>query len=217
MKQFAVIGIGNFGYYLARHLNEKGYEVLAIDHSRKLIQKIKDDVTQAVVADATDPEALSALGLEEMDSVIVCIGSILSNSILTTLNLLELGIENIYAKAITEPHGRILKRIGVKEIFFPEKDLAISLAEKLHSPNMIDYLPFIEGFSIIKLEVGENLTDKSLKELNLNNRFGVQVVSIKDVVSSKNKIPTGDFILRTGDVMILFGPNDALKQVEQIK
>ncbi|MCP3926992.1 MAG: TrkA family potassium uptake protein [Desulfobacterales bacterium] len=215
MKQFAVIGIGNFGYYLARHLYKKGHDVIAIDHSKKLIQKIKDDVTQAVVADATDPEALRALGLDEMDYVVVCIGSILGNSILTTQNLIELGARNIIAKAITEPHGRILERLGVNEIFFPEKDLAISLAEKLNSPNMIDYLPFIEGFSITQLEVEEKLSGKSLKDLNLNNRYGVQVVTIKDSLTSENKIPTGDFILKSKDVMILFGPNDALKKVEK--
>jgi trk system potassium uptake protein TrkA len=106
-----------------------------------------------------------------------------------------------------------LKRLGVNEIFFHEKDLAISLAEKLNTPNMIDYLPFIEGFSIVKLEVNENLSGHSLKELNLNNMYGVQVVTIKDAKTSKNKIPTGDFILKCNDVMILFGPNDALKKV----
>lgn len=217
MKQFAVIGIGNFGYYLARHLYKKGHEVLAIDHDRKHIQKIKNDVTHAVVADSTDPDALKSLGLDEMDYVVVCIGSILGNSILTTQNLIELGAKKIIAKAITEAHGRILERLGVNEIFFPEKDLAISLAEKLNSPNMIDYLPFIEGFSIIRLEVNENLAGRSLKELNLNNKFGVQVVTIKDSNTLKNKIPTGDFILKSNDVMILFGPNDALKRVEKIK
>jgi len=151
MKQFAVIGLGNFGFYLATRLNKKGYDVLAIDKIQSPVQEIKGRVTQAVVADATDRKTLESLGVKNMDAVVVCIGSNMSDSILTTLNLKEIGVERVIAKSLSEAHGRILEKVGATDVLFPEKDIAISLAERLHNPNMLDYLPFMEGYSIIEL------------------------------------------------------------------
>ncbi|VFQ43736.1 potassium channel family protein [Desulfoluna butyratoxydans] len=218
MKQFAVIGIGSYGWYLACHLYEKGHEVLAIDADAGLIQKIKGHVSRALVADTTDPEAIAGLGLTEMDRVVVCIGSILSNSILTVLNLQELGITNLMAKSISEPHTRILHKIGVGEVFFPEKDLAISMAEKLHTPDMLDYLPFIEGHGIVQMAVPGPFIGKSLKELNLINRFGVQVVAIKEFVPEKmHMIPTADFVLKESDMMVLLGPDASIEKIRKVR
>lgn len=217
MKQFAVIGIGSYGWYLACHLYEKGHDVLAIDRDEGLIQKIKSHVTRAVVADTTDPEALAGLGLADMDRVVVCIGSILSNSILTVLNLQELGVTSLMAKSISEAHARILHKIGVDEVFFPEKDLAISMAEKLHTPDMLDYLPFIEGYGIVQMAVPSSFTGKQLKELNLINRFGVQVVAIKEFVPEKmHMIPTADFVLKESDMMVLLGPDKSIDKIRKV-
>ena len=216
MKQFAVIGLGNFGYYLAKHLYRKGYEVLAVDIDPKQVQAVRDDVSQAIVADATDRAVIEALGVKDMDVAVVCIGSILSNSILATLTLKDIGVKRIYAKAITEPHGRILYKVGADEVFFPEKDLAISLAERLHNPNMLDYLPFLEGYSIIELAPPRGFIGKSLKDLNLTNRFGVQVVAIKELVPDKlNLIPTAQTVLKDSDIMIILGPNESLDKLQK--
>lgn len=214
MKQFAVIGLGNFGHYLASHLYKKGHEVLAIDKSPSRVQDIKDFVSQAVVADATDRKAVEGLGVRQMDAAVVCIGSILSDSILATLNLLDIGVKRVFAKAISDAHGRILNKIGASEIFFPEKDLAISVAEKLHNPNMLDYLPFLEGYSIIQLAPPRNFIGKNLQELNLINRYGVQVVAIREVVPDRlNLIPTAQFVIKDSDILILLGPNDSLEKL----
>jgi trk system potassium uptake protein TrkA len=211
MKQFAIIGLGNFGYYLATHLYEKGHDVLAIDKDPNLVQKIKDYVTQAVVADATDNKIMDSLSIHEMDAAVVCIGTDLSASIHTTLILKDVGVRQVYAKAITEPHGRILRKVGAQEILFPEKDLAISLAERLHNPSLLDYLPFFEGYSIIELTPIESFIEKELRDLDLINKYGVQVIAIKKVASRKlTMIPTGKYVLKEDDVMILLGPNDAL-------
>jgi len=216
MKQFAIIGLGNFGYYLAKHLYRKGYEVLAVDIDPKQVQAVRDDVSQAIVADATDRTVIEALGVKDMDVAVVCIGSILSNSILTTLTLKDIGVKRIYAKAITELHGRILFKVGADEVFFPEKDLAISLAERLHNPNMLDYLPFLEGYSIIELAPPRGFIGKSLKDLNLTNRFGVQVVAIKEMVPDKlNLIPTAQTVLKDSDIMIILGPNESLDKLQK--
>ena len=216
MKQFAIIGLGNFGYYLATHLYEKGHDVLAIDKDPNLVQKIKDHVTQAVVADATDSKTMDSLSIHEMDAAVVCIGTDLSASIHTTLILKDVGARRVYAKAITEPHGRILRKVGAQEILFPEKDLAISLAERLHNPSLLDYLPFFEGYSIIELMPKENFIGKELKELDLINKYGVQVIAIKKVASGKlSMIPTGKHVLKEDEVMILLGPNDGLDLLRQ--
>jgi len=218
VKQFAIIGAGNFGTYLAKQLYKKGHEVLVVDKEPDLIQEIKDDVSQAVVADATDRKAMELLGLKQMDVCIVCIGSILSNSILATLNLKEIGVDHVFAKAMSEAHGRILNKIGASEVFFPEKDMAISLAERLHNPNMLDYFPLIVGYGIIQLAPPKKFIGKTLRELNLINQYGVQVVAIKEIVPDRmNVIPTAGFVIKDSDIMILLGPNEALDKLREIE
>ena len=216
MKQYAVLGLGNFGFYLASRLYEKGNEVLAVDKDQARVQEIRDKVSQAVVADTTDRRAMENLGIKDLDAAVVCIGSVLSESILAVLNLKEIGVKQVIAKAISEPHGRILQKIGASEILFPEKDMAVSLAERLHNPNLIEYLPVLEGFSIIQLAPPKNFIGKSLRELNLINRYGVQVVAIKELVPERlNMIPTAQFILKDSDIMILLGPSKALDKLRE--
>ena len=211
MKQFAIIGLGNFGYYLATNLYEKRHTVLAIDKDINPVQEIKDKVTQAVVADATDIRTLETLGIQQMDAAVVCIGSVISDSILATLNLKDIGVKRVFAKAVTEPHGRILHKIGALEVIFPEKDQAISLAERLHNPNILDYLPFLDGYSIVELLSPQRFIGKDLKELNLINKYGVQVLAIKKILPERlNMIPKGQYVLKDGDILILLGPNHAL-------
>jgi len=215
MKQFAVIGLGNFGYYLATQLYKKGYEVLAIDKRPDLVQEIKDSVNQAIVADATERKTLEAMGLEQMDAAVVCIGSVLSNSILATLNLKDIGVKRVLAKALSEAHGRILYKIGASEVFFPEKDLALSLAERIHNPNMIDYLPFLEGYSIVELSPPKDFIGKSLQDLDLINRLGIQIIAVKEVIQDRlNLIPTAKFVIKDSDILIILGPNESLEKLK---
>ena len=119
-KQFLVVGIGNFGYYLASGLHRKGHEVLAIDKNPDLVETIKNKVTQAIVADATDARVIKSLGVQELDAAVVSIGSVLSDSILAVMNLQEAGVKHIIAKAINEPHKRVLEKLDIQDILFPE-------------------------------------------------------------------------------------------------
>lgn len=216
MGQFAVVGIGNFGYYLGRHLYEKGHEVLALDINKAQVQKIKDVVSQAVIADATDREALEALGISHVDAAVVCIGTRMHASILATLHLKELGVKNVLAKATSEEHGRILRKIGANEIFFPEKDLAIGVASRLDNPNMLDYLPFIEGYSIVELAPPKDFVGKTLRELDLINRFGIQVLAIKEIIpTGLTLIPRADFQIKDSDSLIILGPDETLKELQE--
>ncbi len=216
MKRFAVIGLGNVGHYLAVHLYEKGHEVLAIDSDPDRVQAVKDKTTQAVLGDATDREVLKSLELDEMDRVVVTIGSILDASILVTLGLKDVGVPHVIAMAISEPHGRILQKVGASEVFFPEKDVAVSLAERLHNPNMLDYLPFLEGYSIVQIAPPESFVGKRLKELDLINTYGIQVVAVRELVPDRmNMIPTAKYIIKDSDTLVLLGPDEALETLQE--
>jgi len=214
MKQFAIIGLGNFGFFLATHLYKKGHEVLAIDKDPSRVQAIQDQVSRAVVADGTDREAMEALNVKQVDAAVVCIGSDMSSSVLATLNLNDIGVKTILAKANSGVHGRILEKVGAMEVLFPEKDLAISLAERMHNPNLLDYLPFLEGFGIIQLAAPKMFIGKQLRELDLINKYGVQVVAVKEIVPDRlNLIPTANFVVKDSDILMLLGPNDSLDKL----
>jgi trk system potassium uptake protein TrkA len=215
-KQFAVIGLGNFGYYLASGLFQKGHEVLGIDINPRQVQEIRDHVSRAIIADATDPQALKELELEKMDAVVVSIGSVLNSSILATLNVKDLGVKRVVAKAVSNPHGRILRKIGADDIYFPEKDIALTAAQRLDNPNVLDYLPFMEGFSIAQLAPPRKFIGKSLIELDLINKHGIQVVAVKELVPENViMIPTGRFVVKDSDILFLLGPDQALADLQQ--
>ncbi len=217
MKQYAIIGVGNFGRYLAVHLYRKGHAVLIVDRRTSVIQELKDSVSHAVVADATDKRALEEIGVKDMDAVMVCIGGAsLSNSILATLNLHDIGVRRLMAKAASDAHARILRKIGADEVFFPDRDQAEMLGERLHNPHILDYLPFIEGYSMVQLAPPKSYIGKRLKDLDLINRYGVQVVAIKAPAPERlNMIPTGAYVLKDGDDMIILGPDAALDQLRK--
>lgn len=215
-KQFAVIGLGNFGFYLATALFQKGHEVLGIDINPKLVQEIRDRISRAVIADATDPQAMKELELEKMDAVVVGIGSVLNSSILATLNVKDLGVRKVVAKAISDAHGRILRKIGADEIYFPEKDLALTASQRLDNPNVLDYLPFMEGYSIVQLAPPASFIGKNLIELDLINRLGIQVIAIKELVPENVvMIPTGRFVVKDSDILVLLGPEKALAGLQE--
>ena len=213
LKQYLVIGLGNFGRYLAIQLHKIGHEVIVMDKDQRCIQEIKDDVEQAIVGDSTNIKTLKSIGADTIETVIIGMGSNLSASILTALNLLDLGVKHVMAKATNEAHARILEKIGIEKVFSPEKDSAISIAERLNNPNMIDYLPFVEGHSIVQISPPSDFIGKSLRELNLTNRFGVQIIAIKKRDSDRmTLIPKGEYILKEDEKLIILGENTSLNK-----
>jgi trk system potassium uptake protein TrkA len=214
-KQFVVIGLGNSGYFLARHLTALGHDVLVIDSSPEKIQDITASVSQAVVADSTRKKQMASLPLNKVDSVVVCIGEDLEASLLTVLNLKELGVKHIIAKSSSPAHTVILEKLGVSDIFHPERDMAISLAERMNRPNMLDYLPFMEGFSIIELACPEKFIGKTLKDLSLTKKYGVQVIAIRDPLETEPKLGNlADYVLQERDVLFIIGPNKVLDKIQ---
>lgn len=218
-RQFVVIGLGSTGFFLAKALTDLGHDVLAIDNSPDKIQDIAPGVAQAVVADSTRKKQLASLPMQRADYVICCIGEDLEDSLLTILNLKELGIPDykIIAKSASPEQSIILEKLGIPKdnIFHPERDMAVALATRMDRPNMLDYLPFMEGYSIAELACPPKFENKTLKELSLTSKYGVQVIAIRNVNSKDPKLGNlADYVLRDTDVLFLLGPNDALEKIK---
>lgn len=212
--KFAVIGLGSFGGNVAKTLYEKGHEVLAIDADKDRIEEFKMSVSHAVQMEAADKENLQALGIKDMDVVIVSLGPNMEASILTVLFLHEIHARRIVAKALTEDHVKILEAVGATEVIYPEKDMAVRTALKLSDPNILEYLPLISGARIQEIAPPEKFIGKSLKELDLRNKYGIQIIAIKGLVPEKTTlIPTGDFVIKDSDILIIIGEDEQLEKI----
>jgi len=215
MGQYVVIGLGNFGFNAAVSLAGKGHEVLAIDSDPKRIDKIKELVTEAVIADAKDKNVLKEFIQPGVDAVIVNLGDTIESSALTILYLRELGINYIIAKAVEEIHGTILGRLGATEIINPEKDSALRLAERLSKPNLLEHIPLEQDYNIVEIAVPDALAGKTLKELQFRNKYHIEVIAVRDVLQNKfTMIPDSDFKLHPDSVMIVLGKS---KDIEKFK
>ncbi|MBS3818785.1 TrkA family potassium uptake protein [bacterium] len=215
--KFAVIGLGSFGSNVAKTLYEKGNEVLAVDKDKEKIEEVKDFVSHGVVMESADKENLKALGIQDLDVVVMSLGPEMEASILTVLYLNEIGAKRILAKALTEDHGRILKAVGATEVIYPEKDMAQKTALRLSSPNVLEYLPLVSGISIQEIAPPESFIGKSLRDLDLRNKYGVQVIAVKELIPEKTTfIPKADFVLKDSDIMILIGEEKMLQKINNL-
>ena len=210
MALFGVIGLGNFGYHVAKTLYEEGHEVIAVDADREQIQKVKDFTTVALVGDAANKDFLSSNGFAEVSAAVVSTGERSHIATLITLYLKELKVPRIVVKAISEDHGRILERIGATDIIFPEKDMAIRTARSLSAPNIIEHIPLGEDFSITEIAPPRSFIGKSLVELDLRNRYQITVLGIRDVLTEEfTALPPAQRLIRDSDILVLAGrPED---------
>ena len=179
MKSYIVIGLGKFGSQAAKRLYELGCDVLAIDRNSELVQPISNQVTQAVVADARDKEVLRALGAKDFECAIVAIGDDPADSVLATMNLKELGVPYIVCKASDETHRQVLMKLGADRVVIPEQEHADRLAKNLSSPNVLDYIEISEEYGIIEIPAPKGWQGKSLKELNVRAKLGVNIIAVE--------------------------------------
>jgi trk system potassium uptake protein TrkA len=214
MKQYVVIGCGRFGSSVAKTLCKLGYDVLAIDKDPEKIQEIAEFVTHAVQADAIDENALKAIGIRNFDVAVITIGSDVQASIMGTLLAKELGVKKVIAKAQNELHGKVLYKIGAHKVIFPERDMGIRVAHNLVSSNILDVIEFAPDYSIIEVVAQDDWTEKSLRELQLPNNYGVSVMAIK-TGEDLNISPYAEDIIKKGDTLIVIGDNESLKKLEQ--
>ncbi len=212
--KFAVIGLGSFGSNVAKMLYEKGNDVLAVDNDKEQIEGVKAYVSHAVHMEAADKENLLALGIQDMDVVIVSLGPEMEASILTVLFLHEIGAARIVAKALTEDHAKILDAIGATDVIFPEKDMAIKTALRLSNPNVLEYLPLLSGVGIQEMAPPDNFIGKSLRELDMRNNYGIQVIAIREIIPEKiTYIPESDFVIKDSDILIVMGDEKKLDKL----
>ncbi len=224
MRQFAVIGLGRFGASVAKTLSVKGYQVLAIDISEEITQDISDEVTQAVCLDATDEKALRSVGIDNVDVAIVGAGTNLEASILITLNLKEIGIKEIVCKAISEDHKKVLEKIGATKVIQPEKEMGVRTANSLISTNVIEHIELSGESSIVELISPKDFIGKSLREIDVRAKFGVNVIAVKRKIPSAsrkeeeeivNVSPRAEDIIQKGDILVILGPNKNIEKLQK--
>jgi trk system potassium uptake protein TrkA len=208
-KEFAVFGMGEFGKSVALSLAKSGCEVLAVDNDSEKIKEIADFVTYAVTADVTDFNVLKSLGIRNLDGVIVAIAESLEASVMATIFAKELGVPYVMAKAYTEVHATVLKKVGADAIAFPEKEMGARIAKNLVSGNFIDLVDLSSEFSMVEMKVPENWLGKTLRELNPRDKLGVNVIAAKcgdDV--NVNLDP--DIPFKNTETLIIIGDNNML-------
>jgi trk system potassium uptake protein len=209
--EFLVLGLGRFGGALARDLVDHGHQVLGIDVDPRLVQAHANVLTHVVEANSTDPDAMRQLGAADFRTAIVAIGTDLEASILTTSVLAELGVPRIVAKAISEPHGKILNRIGAHRVVFPERDMGVRVARSLAGRDVIDYMELDPGFVLLETRAPPELVGKTLAEAQVRKRYGLTVVSIKHS-GEEATYATPETVVHEGDILVVAGET---KRVEE--
>lgn len=215
MNSYVVVGLGRFGTQVARQLCALGCEVLAMDVDSDLVQQIASEVTHAVVADAQDKEVLKALGVKDMDCAIVAIGDNLAASVLATMNMKELGVGYLVCKAHDETHRKVLEKLGADRVVIPEYENATRLARSLSTPNVLEYIELSEEYGIVEVPAPKQWRGKTLKELNVRAKLGVNVLAVRRN-GKINVSPAADFIMESGDVVVVLGDSVALKALQRL-
>ena len=213
MKKIGIIGAGRFGMSMAQALSESGVEVVLMDRNGSLVQSASSIVTHAVQGDATNARALEEAGIGECDVAVVAIGSNIEASTLATANCKEIGVNEVIAKATSDLHGKILKKIGADQVIFPDRDSAHRLARSIIDHGAFDLLELSEGCSIAEIEVPESCVDKTLAK-----KTGVTVLCIRRPAANPKKprellIPTPTEKILAGDRLIVFG---STKQIDDL-
>lgn len=199
-----VIGLGRFGGQVAESLLDLGHEVLGIDSDGQIVQEWSDRLTQVVQADATDNDVLRQLGVQDFPRAVVGIGTNLEASVLTVLSLTEVGVPEIWAKAISVKHGKILSAVGARHVIYPEAEMGERVAH-LITGRMLDYIEFDDGFAIAKLRAPREAVGRTLADIGLRSRWGVTVVGTKlpgqDFTYAKPEtvVPDGCLLIVAGD------------------
>ena len=209
-----VIGLGRFGGALARELVSLDREVLGIDSVEERVQEFSNYLTHVVQADPTNEEALRDLGVADFDAAVVAIGSSLETSILAASLLIQIGVKQVWAKASSEAHGRILEQIGVQHVIYPDKDMGKRVAHMVGG-DQLDYVEIDEGFVMAKTKTAGAFVGKSLDQLGLRREYGIIVVATAKS-DSEYAAATPATVLNEGDLLIVAGPKDRIEAFCQI-
>jgi trk system potassium uptake protein TrkA len=219
-RLYAVIGLGRFGSAVASTLISLGQDVIGVDDSEDRVREMGELTSNALQIDATDIRALRQAGVGEADVAIISIGENIEASLLIVMQVKDLGVETIIAKAASPLHGRILEKLGVSRVIFPEREMAERTARSLVIPNALDYIALSKDFSLVEVGVPASFVDHTLRSIDLRARHGLTLVAIKRQVGGKEETlvsPPADEVLRNGDVLALLGSNEKLALIEAIR
>ena len=217
-KSFLIIGLGRFGISLARTLTKEGHSVLGIDNDETVIQKFSFEIDNVMKLDATDSEVLDSLGIADFEAVIISIGEkYIQNSILATLLAKEKGAKKIIAKAGTKVQGKVLSKVGADLVVFPEKDMGERVGKILSSHNIIDFIELSSEITILELKTPDLMTGKNLIELNLREKYGLTIISIKNSDGVLKTPPDVNYQFKQDDTLTLIGDNKILKKLHLIE
>ena len=204
-NQTLVIGLGRFGQVLAETLVELGDEVLGVDSDPRVVQECADELTHVVRADSTDAEALRQIGAANFERAVVAIGSDIQASILTTYNLVDLGVATIWAKAVTAEHGAILQRVGASRVVFPERDMGVRVVHSMIG-RTVDYIELDDDFVLLETAAPRELVGRTLREAGVRARHDLTVVCIKrpggsfSYATPETRVEAGDLVVVAGTV-----------------
>src|SRR3989337_3121577 len=202
MKRVIVIGLGIFGFNIAKDLYENGIEVIAVDKDKEVVQKIRDFSTKAVLADGTDKEVIESIGIQGDDIVIISFGEDLAASTLITLHLRELKVKTIIVKAPNEDHKRVLEKVGATEVIIPEKEMADKVAKSLITPNVLDYIPLSEDYTISEVVPPASFMGKTIGELHLRSKHHIEVIAVREMLPERlTMVPKAEFVIKDSDVL----------------
>jgi len=214
MRSFVILGLSRFGRSVAKALYEMGQEVLAIDENEEMIQNISDYVTCAMVGNINDENVLKAAGIKNYDAAVVSTGKDLSSSILVIQTLKDMGIRYIVAKAQNEMHAKVLTKLGVDRVVFPEQDMGERVARNLVLTNIIDYIELSPDYTIIEIKSPQNWENKTLKKLNVRAKYGIYIIAIKNGLQI-NVAPAADYIVSSGDILVVIGSNSEIDKLNK--
>jgi len=215
MKRVVVIGLGIFGFNIAKDLYENGFEVVAIDKNKDIIQKIRDFSTKAILGDGTDKEILESIGIQENDVVIISFGEDLAAATLITLHLREMKVKTIIVKAPNEDHKRVLEKVGATDVVIPEREMADKVAKSLISPNVLDYIPLSEDYTISELVPPASFFGKTIGGLHLRSKHHIEVIAVREMMPERlTMVPKADFVIKDSDVLVVIGKE---KDIQKIK
>jgi trk system potassium uptake protein TrkA len=220
MKRIGIIGAGRFGSELAEHLARRGAEIIVIERDRKTVQRLSEIVPNVIQGDATELPALQEAGFHECDAVVVAIGLNMEGSILATMNLKELNVPYILAKADSDSHGRVLERVGAHQVIYPDRERAVRLARSLMVGGDLDFFEIADGVSVLEMKAPERFIGKTLTETEIRKKYGVTVLAIRHEQPGGGKSksivsPMGDDRIEEGDTLVLFGPDRKLEALAE--
>lgn len=208
-KSYAVLGLGVFGSTIATTLASFDYDVIAVDLDNSCVERVLDDVTSAVVADITDIDQLKAIGIGDVDCAIVATGTHLEDSIMAIMNLKELNVPYIVAKAKNKKYMQILERVGADRVIRPEKEMGVRVAKQLVSPNIVDLIDIDNKYSVIEILAPNNWVNNTLAKLNLRNRFGVNVLGVRKSATAPLSIsPSADYLIEVDDRLLVIASKE---------